>query len=128
MGILGVGRRHALLDHPRIDVQSSDAGAVVAESPKAHWFNPDLANGATVGNVSNESPVVVAPRVGDVLSGNAVASGNDVAAPVASGNSVSAPVSAPVTAPVASGNDTSVAIGSANGNSASVDLGSILGR
>ena len=38
------------------------------------------------GDISNESPVVVAPEVGDVASGNAIGSGNDVQAPVASGN------------------------------------------
>ena len=85
--------------------------------------------------------------MGYVPNGNAVASGNDMAAPVASGNSVSAPISAPVTAPVtapvASGNDTPVANGSSASGSASnlvggtgiidgvtqsVDLGSIFGR
>jgi hypothetical protein len=78
----------------------------------------NIANDATVGNVSNESPVVVAPRVGDVLSGDAVASGN----------SVSAPISVPVTAPVASGNDASVANGIIDRVTQSVDLGSILSR
>ena len=58
-----------------------------------------------VGDVSNSSPVVLAPEVGtgdilggDLLSGNALLSGNDVQAPVASGNET----------PIASGNDTSV--------------------
>ncbi|WP_394771408.1 hypothetical protein [Lacisediminihabitans sp.] len=109
------------------------------------------------GSASNSSPVVLAPQVGvgdvasgGVLNGSAVASDNDVAAPIASGN----------TTPVASGNDVPVANGSGNttvspdvtgndvtGNSAtssvsdladvdsilrgvgsSVDLNSILGR
>ncbi len=73
--------------------------------------------GLTGGELSNSSPLVFSPEVstgsvetgdvstGDTLSGNAVASGNDVTAPVASGNDV--PVTAPVTAPVASGNETS---------------------
>ena len=68
----------------------------------------------SVGDVSNESPVVVAPQVGvgDIASGDAVASGNDV------------------TAPIASGNDTST--GNDNGNGSSVgtsvsDLGNIDG-
>lgn len=47
----------------------------------------------TTGDVSNESPVVVAPgdigsgnSTGDIGSGNAIGSGNDVQAPVGSGN------------------------------------------
>lgn len=77
-----------------------------------------------VGDISNETPVVVAPQLGvgdvlgggilnggvangDIADGNAVASGNDVSAPVATGNTI----------PVALGNDTSVANGSGNGNS-----------
>ncbi|MET3769380.1 hypothetical protein ABIB15_002076 [Marisediminicola sp. UYEF4] len=82
--------------------------------------------GLTGGELSNSSPLVFSPEVttgdvetgdvstgdvlsGDNLSGNAVASGNDVTAPVASGNDipVTTPVNAPVTAPVASGNETS---------------------
>ena len=48
----------------------------------------NLADLFRTGDVSNESPVVLAPSVdaGDVLSGNALLSGNDVSAPVASGN------------------------------------------
>lgn len=49
----------------------------------------DITGGDTAignGDISNESPVVVAPEVGDVASGNAIGSGNDVQAPVASGN------------------------------------------
>jgi len=48
----------------------------------------NLADLFRVGDVSNESPVVLAPSVdaGDVFSGNALLSGNDVSAPVASGN------------------------------------------
>ena len=84
----------------------------------------DLVSGV---QASNDSPVAIAPEVGvgdvlggDIASGNATASGNDVTAPVtapvASGNDVAAPVAsgnevtAPVenTAPVASGNDTAV--------------------
>lgn len=51
----------------------------------------NLADLFRVGDVSNDSPIVLAPSVGtgDVLSGNAVASGNDVTAPVASGNETS---------------------------------------
>ncbi len=40
----------------------------------------------TGGDISNESPVVVAPEVGDIGSGNAIGSGNDVQAPIGSGN------------------------------------------
>lgn len=78
--------------------------------------------GLTGSELSNSSPLIFSPEVstgdvetgdvstGDVLSGdnlpgNAVASGNDVTAPVASGNGI--PVTAPVTAPVASGNQAS---------------------
>lgn len=52
------------------------------------------------GDVSNSSPFVLAPSVdtGDIGSGNALLSGNDVSAPVASGNDI----------PVLSGNDTAV--------------------
>ena len=48
----------------------------------------NLADLFRTGDFSNESPVVLAPSVdaGDVLSGNALLSGNDVSAPVASGN------------------------------------------
>jgi hypothetical protein len=51
----------------------------------------NLADLFRIGDISNDSPVVLAPSVdaGDVLSGNALASGNDVAAPVASGNETS---------------------------------------
>lgn len=49
----------------------------------------DITGGDTAvgnGDISNESPVVVAPEVGDVASGNAIGSGNDVDAPIGSGN------------------------------------------
>lgn len=78
----------------------------------------NVANGSALdnfsgGTVGNQSPVVVAPQVGGVLNGSALASGNTinapVTAPVASGNQTSAPV--------ASGNKTPVANGSANGTS-----------
>lgn len=73
--------------------------------------DPSIANGAGV----NDSPIVVAPQVGDILSnngdllsGNAVASGNTVKAPVtapiASGNQITAPVASNNQVPVASGN------------------------
>lgn len=73
---------------------------------------------------SNESPVVIAPEVGfsdvlslgvlngDLFSGNALASGNDITAPVASGNETA----------VGSGNDTAVGNGSANGNDIGGDI------
>ena len=83
------------------------------------------------GDVSNSSPLVLAPSIdaGGVLNGSPLLSGNDVQAPVASGNET----------PIASGNDTSVsdvlnpttsvdpnvANGSGNGNSVSGgDIGS----
>lgn len=72
--------------------------------------------GYTTGNFA-ESPFVLAPQVGvgdiasgsvgDVASGNAVASGNDVTAPIVSGNETA----------VGSGNDTAVGNNSGNGNS-----------
>ena len=83
----------------------------------------------SIGDVSNDSPIVIAPEVGvgdilggDIASGNAVASGNDVTAPVASGNDT----------PIASGNDTSVGNDASLGNGNSVgtearDLGNIDG-
>ena len=51
----------------------------------------NLADLFRVGDVSNDSPIVLAPSVdaGDVLSGNALLSGNDVSAPIASGNDTS---------------------------------------
>lgn len=77
-----------------------------------------------VGDISNSSPVVVAPSVGDIGvgdigSGNAVASGNDVTAPIASGNETA----------VGSGNDTAVGNNSGNGNSVGGDtsIGSEVG-
>ena len=80
----------------------------------------NIANGATVGsvshgNVSNESPVVVAPKVGDVLSGNAVASGNETS--TGNGNSASS-----------SASDLVDTTGIIDGVTRSVDLGSIVGR
>ena len=85
-------------------------------------------NGASTGPLLS-GPVLSGPVVdrsltsdlGDVASGNAIASGNDV--PVASGNdtSVSAPVTAPVTAPVDAAVDAPV--GSAN----DTDLGGVSG-
>jgi len=68
---------------------------------------------------NTEIPVVVAPQVdvlngdiangilgGDILNGNAVASGNEVTAPVASGNDTA----------IGSGNETAIGNGSGNGN------------
>lgn len=60
-----------------------------------------------IGDISNASPIVLAPEVGDVGSGNAIGSGNDVTAPIASGNDTA----------VGSGNDTAVGNNSGNGNS-----------
>jgi len=62
---------------------------------------------AIVGDISTSSPVVVAPEIGDIGSGNAIGSGNDV--------------TAPITAPIASGNDTAVGNNSGNGNSVGGD-------
>ncbi len=81
------------------------------------------------GDVSNSSPLVLAPSVdaGGVLNGNALLSGNDVQAPVASGNET----------PIASGNDTSVSdvlnpstsvdpnVANGSGNGTSVSAGDI---
>ena len=66
--------------------------------------------------VTTSVPLVLAPQVGvgDVASGNALASGNDVTAPVASGNDSA----------LLSGNDTSALNGSGNGNS----LGNVAGN
>ena len=65
------------------DISSSDHYSSTSSTNLADLFR--------VGDVSNDSPIVLAPSVGtgDVLSGNAVASGNDVTAPVASGNETS---------------------------------------
>jgi hypothetical protein len=71
-----------------------------------------VTTGIGTGTASNWSPVVVSPSLnapvstGDVGSGNAIASGNDV--PVLSGNDVQVPV--------LSGNDTAVGNNDANGN------------
>lgn len=59
-----------------------------------------------IGDLSNSSPLVLAPQIGDIASGsvgdigsgNALASGNEVTAPVASGNETA----------VGSGNDTAI--------------------
>lgn len=56
----------------------------------------DVAAHDLLGDVTNGTPVVIAPQVGDIGSGNAVGSGNGVTAPVLSGNGTSV------------GNDTSV--------------------
>lgn len=68
-----------------------------------------VTTGITGGDISTWTPLVVSPEVGvgDVASGNAVGSGNDI--PLLSGNTVSAPV--------ASGNETGIANNDANGNS-----------
>jgi hypothetical protein len=60
---------------------SSDTTTTAVRALGDTWLTNHL-----VGDVSNESPVVVAPSVdtGDIASGNAVASGNDTA--VGSGN------------------------------------------
>lgn len=67
-----------------------------------------VTTGVTGGNVSAWTPLVVSPEigVGDVASGNAVGSGNDI--PLLSGNTVSAPV--------ASGDETGIANNDANGS------------
>jgi len=66
---------------------------------------------AIVGDISTSSPVVVAPEIGDIGSGNAVGSGNDITAPIASGNDTA----------IGSGNDTAVGNNSGNGNSVGGD-------
>jgi hypothetical protein len=67
-----------------------------------------VTTGITGGDISTWTPLVVSPEVGvgDVASGNAVGSGNDI--PLLSGNTVSAPV--------ASGNETGIANNDANGS------------
>lgn len=81
-----------------------------------------VTTGLTGGDLKNTSPVVISPSVGvgDVASGNAIGSGNDV--PLVSGNEV--PVASgneangnSVTAPVASGDES--AVGNVSGNSIS---------
>ena len=70
------------------------AAPAMADDTTSSWdysttsTSTSLADLFRVGDVSNDSPVVLAPSVGtgDVLSGNALLSGNDVSAPVASGN------------------------------------------
>jgi hypothetical protein len=70
------------------------AAPAMADDTTSSWdysttsTSTSLADLFRVGDVSNDSPVVLAPSVdtGDLLSGNALASGNDVSAPVASGN------------------------------------------
>ena len=69
------------------------AAPAMADDSTSSWdysttsTSTSLADLFRVGDVSH-SPVVLAPSVGtgDLLSGNALASGNDVTAPVASGN------------------------------------------
>lgn len=57
--------------------------------------NGDILGGDLLGDISNESPVVVAPEVGDIGSGNAIGSGNETAIGnnVGNGNEVGANVS-----------------------------------
>ena len=80
-----------------------------------------LADLFRTGDVSNDSPIVLAPSIGDVGNGNAMLSGNDVSAPVASGNET-------VLNDIASGNSASD-IGNVsdigNGNGTSVSGGDI---
>jgi hypothetical protein len=63
------------------DTTSSDTTTTAVRALGDTWLTSHL-----IGDVSNESPVVVAPSVdtGDIASGNAMASGNDTA--VGSGN------------------------------------------
>jgi len=78
-----------------------------------------LADLFRTGDVSNDSPIVLAPSIGDVGNGNHLLSGNEVNAPVASGNET-------VLNNVASGNSASdIASGNANGNGAWVSGGDI---
>jgi len=73
------------------------AAPAMADDTTSSWDNStsttstNLADLFRTGDVSNDSPVVLTPSVdaGDVLSGNALLSGNDVSAPVASGNETS---------------------------------------
>ena len=78
-----------------------------------------LADLFRTGDVSNDSPIVLAPSIGDVGNGNALLSGNDVSAPVASGNET-------VLNDIASGNSASD-IGNVSdvGNGTSVSGGDI---
>ena len=75
-------------------VVASFAAPAMADDTSSTWDYSSRATSTTTslsdllrtGGVSNDSPFVIAPSVGDVGSGNAVLSGNDVSAPVASGN------------------------------------------
>lgn len=86
-----------------------------------------------LGDVSNSSPVGIAPQVGDVASGNAVGSGNDVSAPLVSGNETSVGNGTSVGTDVVDLVDSSV--GDISGDvsdivgdaTSGIDLGAILG-
>jgi hypothetical protein len=73
-----------------------------------------------LGTVSNSSPVVLAPSVstGDIASGNAVGSGNDVTAPLLSGNDSA----------VGSGNSGSVSTGSIGTSVSNLVNGAVSGN
>ncbi len=73
------------------------AGPAMADDTTSSWdtstttTSTNLDDLFRVGDISNDVPLVLAPSVGtgDVLSGNALLSGNDVSAPIASGNDTS---------------------------------------
>lgn len=74
--------------------------------------NGDIANGGIVNAPLVDGPLLddsLTSDIGDVASGNAVASGNDT--------SVEAPVDVPVEAPIGSGNDVEAPVGSGNDTS-----------
>lgn len=95
------------------------ATPAMADDTTSSWdtttTSTSLADLFRTGDVSNSSPIVLAPSVGDVGNGNHLLSGNDVSAPVASGNET-------VINDVASGNSVSDI-----GNGTSVTGGDING-
>jgi len=104
-------------------VVASFAAPAMADDTSSTWDYSSRATSTTTslsdllrtGGVSNDSPFVIAPSVGDVGSGNAVLSGNDVSAPVASGNETVLNDIASGTSVSDIGNGTSVTSGDVTG-------------
>lgn len=90
-GITGAAAAALMVAGFAAPAMADDTASSWDHSTTSTSTSTSLADLFRTGDVSNDSPVVLAPSVdaGDVLSGNALLSGNDVSAPLASGNDTS---------------------------------------
>jgi hypothetical protein len=122
-GITGAATATMLVAGFASPAMADDTSNSWDSSSQATTTTTSFADFFRTGDASNESPIVLAPSIGDIGNGNVLLSGNDVSAPVASGNET-------VLNDIASGNSVSGNSVSdiANGTSVSGgDLGASVG-